>query len=68
MNNTIGSAVKTLNQIDGLIERVDAAKDGSEISQSDLILIVNILDQVRGSILKATAYPPIELEGDGQSA
>lgn len=64
MDNTIGSAVKTLNQIDGLIERVDSAKDGSEISPQDIFLIVNILEQVRGSILKATAYSPIELEGD----
>ena len=65
MDNTIGSAVKTLNQIDGLIERVDSAKDGSEISQQDIIMIVNVLEQVRGSILRSTAYPPIELEGDG---
>ena len=65
MDNTIGSAVKTLNRIDGLIERVDSARDGSEISGPDIIMIVNILEQVRESILKSTAYPPIELEGDG---
>lgn len=67
MDNTVGGAVKTLQEIDGLIERVDSAKDGSEISGRDILLIVNILDQVRNSILKSTAYPPIEIEGDESS-
>lgn len=68
MDNTVGGAVKTLREIDGLIERVDSAKDGAEISGQDILLIVSILDQVRNSILKSTAYPPIEIDGDEQSA
>lgn len=68
MDNTIGSAVKTLREIDGLIERIDLARNGSEISTQDIFMIVNILDQVRSSILKSTAYPPIEIEGSEPSA
>ena len=68
MDNTVGGAIKTLREIDGLIERVDVAKDGSELSCMDILLIADILDQVRNSILKSTAYPPIEIEGDEQSA
>lgn len=62
MENTIGSAVKTLSQIEGLVERMRTAKDGSEISKQDIILTLNILDQVRESILRAPAYSPIDLD------
>ena len=68
MDNTVGSAVKTLREIDGILERVNLARDGSELSGQDLILVANILDQVRNSILKSTAYPPIEIEGEAVSA
>ena len=64
MDNTVGAAVKTLREIDGLIERVNLARKGIEISDEDIILIANILDQIRVSILKSTAYPPIEIEGE----
>ena len=64
MDNTVGAAVKTLREINCLLERVNIARNGSEISVQDLTLIANILDQVRVSILKSTAYPPIEIEGE----
>ena len=68
MANTVESAMKTLREIDGLIERIDLAKDGSEISGRDMILIVTILEKVRSAILSSAAYPSIEIEDEEVSA
>lgn len=61
MDNTVGSVIKSIRELDGLIERVDSAREGSDISGADIIMIVTILEEVRQSILKAPAYPPIHI-------
>ena len=37
----------TVNDIDGLIERLCSARSGSDISGEDVILMLNVLDDVR---------------------
>ena len=64
MANTVGSAIKTIHEINQLIERINLAKDGSEISGRDMILIVTILEKVRNAILLPATYPSIEIEDE----
>lgn len=42
----------TINDIDGLIERLCSARSGADISGEDIILTLNILNEVRSNRLE----------------
>ena len=60
MDNTVGGAIRTIEEIDHLIERLHLHRDEDSISQRDVLTIITILENVKCSILKATAYSPID--------
>ena len=58
--DTVKDAIKTLRDVDGLIERLNLSRDDDPLSPTDCNMILSILGQVRDNILKAGAYIPVD--------
>ena len=51
MTTTLRRAMDTLQEIDGLTERLNQLRDGEAPSYNDIMSLINLLHQVREAIL-----------------
>lgn len=56
---TVQDAIKTLRDLDGLIERLNLSRDDDPLSPTDCNMILEILHQVYDNVLKSGAYIPV---------